>query len=82
MDQSASSPPTCASSTRSATSRSLVDCLHSDAEVDGFLATVRDNEIATVRELTTPILALCPPPKNQATLADWRAMLFREYGPR
>jgi len=60
----------------------IVDCLHSDDEVDGFLATAHDNAIATVRKLTTSILAPCPPPTNQATLADWRGMLFRKYRPR
>ena len=60
----------------------LVDCLRSDDAVDGFLATARDNAIATVTELTTPILVPCPPPDNQAMRADWREMLFREYHPR
>ena len=59
----------------------IVDCLHRDDEIEAFLATARDNGIATVGELTTPILTPCPPPKNQVTLADWRAMLFHEYRP-
>ena len=60
----------------------IVDCLHSDDEVDAFLATARDNAIAPVREVTTPILVPCPPPDNQAMLADWIDMLFRAYQPR
>ena len=59
-----------------------VDCLDSNDAVDAFLATARDNAIATVTALTTPILAPCPPPTNEATRADWRAMLFHEYQPR
>jgi len=60
----------------------IVDCLYNDNEIDGFLATARDNDIAAVQELTTLIPTPCPPPKNEATLEDWREMLFHEYQAR
>jgi hypothetical protein len=40
----------------------IVDCLHSDDEIEAFLGTVRDNDIATVRELDHPD----PPPVSAA----------------
>ena len=53
---------------------------HND-EVDGFLATARDNDIVTVMELTHWQAVPCPPPQNQATLEAWRDMVFRAYRP-
>jgi hypothetical protein len=60
----------------------IVDCLYSNDEIEAFMATVRDNDIANVRELTTSILTPCPPPTNEAMLEAWREMLFYKYQAR
>ncbi|HWU89082.1 MAG TPA: hypothetical protein VN253_17575 [Kofleriaceae bacterium] len=57
----------------------IVDCLHSDDEVNAFRTTCRDNMIDTVNELAIAITGPCPPPKNQAALGDWTQTLFRNY---
>lgn len=59
----------------------LVDCLHDASEIDAFKASCRKNGMQNIVEVTTPIMAPCPPPKNQAQLGEWRAGLFRELHP-
>jgi hypothetical protein len=54
----------------------VVDCLHGDDEVHAFRAACGDNGIAQVTELTTSIMAPCPPPKNQLQVAAWGLKLF------
>jgi hypothetical protein len=58
----------------------IVDCLHSQDEINAFRITCRDNMIAAVAELPSPIARPCPPPRNQAQVADWSWKLFRSYG--
>lgn len=58
----------------------IVDCLHSQDEIDAFRLTCRDNMIAAVSELPRPIGRPCPPPRNQAQVSDWSGKLFRCYG--
>jgi hypothetical protein len=36
--------------------------------------------IGAVTELLAPISRPCPPPKNQAQVADWSGKLFLSYG--
>ena len=54
----------------------VVDCLHSDDEVRAFHAACGDNGIERVAELTTSIMAPCPPPTNQTQISDWSLKLF------
>lgn len=54
----------------------VVDCLHGADDVAAFRAACERNGIEQVTELTTSIMAPCPPPTLQVQLTDWTQKLF------
>jgi hypothetical protein len=58
----------------------IVDCLHSEEEVNAFRATCEANGIP-VTERERSIMTPCPPPKNQIQVASWSAKLFTDLRP-
>lgn len=59
----------------------IVDCLHSDSEVQAFRATCASNSISMVTELSRSIMTPCPPPPSQRQVEAWSARLFTELRP-